>query len=75
MTAAKDMNRRTALKRIMATLEKLPSDEDRRAVIATTGELYPESARALQTNEGLPQHGGVTRGETHGGVPAVARRA
>jgi ABC-type branched-subunit amino acid transport system ATPase component len=69
MTAAKDMNRRTALKRIMATLEKLPSDEDRRAVVSAATSMHGEQ---LRLDEPTP---GVTRGETHGGVPAVARRA
>lgn len=62
MAAAKEMNRRRAVKLITATLDRLPSDEDRRAVIIATTSLYPEED-------------GTVRGETQGGVPAVARRA
>ena len=61
MAAAKELDRRQAVKRIMATLEKLPSDEDRQAVIGVTISLHH-----------VPQS---VRGEADGSVPHVSRRA
>ncbi len=59
------LTRRAAMKRIGSTLDRLPSDDDRRAVIDAAISLY----------QYVEPRDGVERGDAGANTPSTARRA